>query len=183
MTWTAPESDGGAEIFNYVIEYRIQGDTKWKKFTTSENIPQTTSVVDGLKEDTYYEFHVAAENRAGVGPFSEPSKPVKTPIVGDEPVLVGVTLKDVTVTAPETATFECGLKVGEPAAPIRWFKATKELYPGDKYAMSYEEEVAKLHVINTQDNDSGPYSLTAQNKVGQVTAEARLTVLGESFHT
>lgn len=80
LTWTAPESDGGAEIFNYIIEYRVQGNTKWEKYTPEGVVPQTNHVVAGLKDDTYYEFRVAAENKAGVGPFSDPSEPVKTPV-------------------------------------------------------------------------------------------------------
>ena len=78
LEWTAPESDGGAEITNYVIEHRVQGKTKWEKYTVDEAIPQTNHDVKGLEEDTYYEFRVAAENRAGLGPFSDPSQPVKT---------------------------------------------------------------------------------------------------------
>ena len=127
LTWTAPESDGGAEITNYTLQYRKQGDTKWKKYTPKENdgkIPILTHKVTGLNEDTYYEFRVAAENRAGMGPYSDPSEPAKTPIVGDAPVLED-SLKDVTVVAPEMATFACGLHAGEPAAQISWLKSSK----------------------------------------------------------
>jgi titin len=80
LTWTAPESDGGAEIFNYVIEYRVQGTSKWVKFVAKEHVPETNHTVTGLKEDTYYEFHVAAENKAGQGPYSDPSEVIKTPV-------------------------------------------------------------------------------------------------------
>jgi len=80
LQWTAPESDGGSEIFNYVIEYRVQGSTKWAKYDTKQNVPETNHTVTGLKEDTYYEFRIAAENKAGQGPFSDPSQAVKTPI-------------------------------------------------------------------------------------------------------
>ena len=37
---------------------------------------ETAYAVKGLKPDTVYEFRVAAENRAGVGPASEPTAPV-----------------------------------------------------------------------------------------------------------
>ena len=127
LTWTARESYGGAEITNYILEYRVQGDTKWKRYTPKgedTKVVTLTHKVEGLKEDTYYEFHVAAENRAGMGPFSDPSEPAKTPIVGDAPVLED-SLKDVTVIAPETAAFECRLQAGEPEANIQWFKSSK----------------------------------------------------------
>lgn len=82
LNWAAPESDGGAEITNYVIEYRVKGTPRWTKYEAPEPIPQTSATVPGLKEDTMYEFRVAAENKAGVGPFSDPSEPIKT-LVGE----------------------------------------------------------------------------------------------------
>ena len=76
LAWSPPESDGGTEIFNYVIEYREEGAKKWKVFN-KENIPKTTGTVTGLKKDKMYEFRVAAENKAGVGPYSDPTAPVQ----------------------------------------------------------------------------------------------------------
>ena len=76
MTWKPPASDGGAEIFNYVIEYRIEGGFKWVK-ANEDHIPVTEYTVKGLKKDSNYEFRISAENRAGVGPASEPTLPTK----------------------------------------------------------------------------------------------------------
>ena len=77
ITWTPPENDGGAPIENYVIEYRKPGDKKW--IPANEGVPcgELTFTVPGLKEETEYEFHVAAENKAGRGPYSEPSDVAK----------------------------------------------------------------------------------------------------------
>lgn len=80
LVWTAPESDGGAEIFNYLIEFRIEGVAKWDKYSQKEPIPSTSYTVTKLKDNTFYEFRVAAENKAGVGPFSDVSEIVKTPV-------------------------------------------------------------------------------------------------------
>ena len=110
LAWAAPESDGGAEIFNYLIDYRSFGELKWQKYSTTEPQPETCYKIEKLRENTEYEFRVAAENRAGVGPYSDPSEPARTRIVGEAPVLVSA-LKDVTVTSPETASFECQLQV------------------------------------------------------------------------
>ena len=87
LTWAAPESDGGAEITNYIIEYRIKGTPKWVKYESPEAIPETKTTVKGLQEDTLYEFHVAAENKAGIGPFSDPSEPIKTLVGKENPFL------------------------------------------------------------------------------------------------
>ena len=76
LTWDAPEKDGGAEIFNYVVEMKETGDVKWKR-VNKDNVPETSYKVDGLKEGREYEFRVTAENKAGQGPASAPSKPAK----------------------------------------------------------------------------------------------------------
>ena len=48
----------------------------------AESVTSLTFVVRGLKTDENYEFRVAAENKAGIGPASDPTSPTraKTPI-------------------------------------------------------------------------------------------------------
>ena len=75
LTWTPPEDDGGAPVTGYVLEYRPEGALKWVK--VKANIPDPAFTVTGLDDDTQYEFRVAAENKAGVGPCSEGTMPVK----------------------------------------------------------------------------------------------------------
>ena len=75
LTWNPPTSDGGAEITNYVVEMKAGSSIKWAP--VKKDIKETTFVVSGLKEETTYEFRVAAENKAGVGKASPPSKSVK----------------------------------------------------------------------------------------------------------
>ena len=74
LSWKPPTDDGGAEITNYVVEYRAEGNTKWIK-ANKETVSATIYTVSGLKKDAIYEFRIAAENKAGVGPASDPSKP------------------------------------------------------------------------------------------------------------
>jgi len=76
LTWKAPKSDGGAEITNYVLEHRIESGVKWVR-ASEDKVPDTAYTVKGLKPDMVYEFRVSAENRAGVGPASDPTSPVK----------------------------------------------------------------------------------------------------------
>jgi hypothetical protein len=80
LDWKAPESDGGAEIFNYIVEFRVEGTTKWMRYgTEQETIPIAGHMLSKqLKEDTFYEFRVAAQNKAGVGPYSDISERAKT---------------------------------------------------------------------------------------------------------
>lgn len=76
LVWTPPQDDGGSEIINYVVEYRPEGAFKWKR-TTEDTIHGTTYTIKGLEEQTQYDFRVAAENKAGVGPPSEGSLSMK----------------------------------------------------------------------------------------------------------
>ncbi|KAI8775760.1 titin isoform X2, partial [Biomphalaria glabrata] len=77
LKWTAPESDGGAPIFNYVVEYRPVSTTQWIHANETLTVPDTTFSVTGLKENKEYEFRVSAENKAGVGEASKATRPVK----------------------------------------------------------------------------------------------------------
>ena len=74
LSWTAPDKDGGAKIEKYLVEMREKGDMKWR---TVEKVPKTELTVTGLREGAEYEFRVTAENKAGQGPASDPSKPAK----------------------------------------------------------------------------------------------------------
>ena len=76
LSWKKPKEDGGAPITNYIIEYRVEGGFKWIKATEGE-ISRTSYTVKGLTEGNMYEFRVAAENKAGIGPFSDPTAPVE----------------------------------------------------------------------------------------------------------
>lgn len=75
LTWKPPSSDGGAPITNYVLEHRIESGIKWVR-ATDDKIPEASYTVKGLKEDMVYELRVSAENKAGVGPASDPTAPV-----------------------------------------------------------------------------------------------------------
>ena len=76
MTWTPPEDDGGSAITNYILEYRVEGAFAWTK-ATDKTITETKFTAKKLEKGAMYEFHVAAENVAGIGPFSENTSPVK----------------------------------------------------------------------------------------------------------
>ena len=76
LSWDAPRSDGGSPIFNYCVEYREEELFKWTR-ANRDNMDETKYTVKGLKENTVYEFRVAAENKAGTGAYSENTSPVK----------------------------------------------------------------------------------------------------------
>ena len=75
-TWTTPSIDGGSPVTGYILERKEKTATRWIR-VTKEPITEMTLVVKDLVEGNDYVFHVAAVNKAGTGPFSEPSEPQK----------------------------------------------------------------------------------------------------------
>jgi len=65
----------------------VEGTTKWTRYGSEQDKVPTVSHTLQLNEDTFYEFRVAAENRAGVGPYSDISERVKT-LIGQSDYLL-----------------------------------------------------------------------------------------------
>ena len=74
ITWSPPASDGGSPIKGYIIEKKETSSTRWTK-AVRDSVTETTLTVRDLIEGKEYVFQVAAVNKAGTGPFSEPSEP------------------------------------------------------------------------------------------------------------
>ncbi|NBW97448.1 MAG: hypothetical protein EBR28_12155, partial [Planctomycetia bacterium] len=72
LTWTAPASNGGAAITDYVVQYSANGGTSWTNFADGTSTA-TSATVTGLANGTGYTFRVAAVNSAGPGEFSTAS--------------------------------------------------------------------------------------------------------------
>ncbi|XP_063149067.1 immunoglobulin superfamily member 22 [Candoia aspera] len=81
ITWNPPAKDGGSPVTGYIVERRKKGSNLWVPIS-KEPIQDTKCKVDGLLEDTEYEFRVIAVNRAGPGFPSSASNSVvaKDPI-------------------------------------------------------------------------------------------------------
>ena len=88
VTWTAPDSDGGAPITGYLLEYRSEGSVTWKK-ASEKTLTEMKFTATGLNEKELYEFRVAAVNKAGTGPYSDNSQPTKaTELLGT--IIIGL---------------------------------------------------------------------------------------------
>ena len=70
LSWSPPESDGGAEITGYVVEKKDKFGTWWSRVTPSP-ITGTTFTVTGMPEGQDCEFRIVAENKAGLGSPSQ----------------------------------------------------------------------------------------------------------------
>ncbi|NBP89282.1 MAG: fibronectin type III domain-containing protein, partial [Planctomycetia bacterium] len=75
--WSAPANDGGSDVTDYLIGYRLTGETSWTPYDDGES-PNRTATVSGLSRDAgFYVFRVAAVNAIGEGAASLPSNAVR----------------------------------------------------------------------------------------------------------
>lgn len=68
ISWTAPESDGGAPITSYRVEYIRRGDKQWVPVDT--NKPEQTFTITDLLTEANYMFRVSATNKVKHGIIS-----------------------------------------------------------------------------------------------------------------
>lgn len=69
LSWSAPTSNGGSVITDYVVEYSTNSGSTWVTFVDAVEVT-TSSTVTGLANGTGYIFRVTAKNNAGNGSAS-----------------------------------------------------------------------------------------------------------------
>jgi hypothetical protein len=108
LFWTAPASDGGSAITDYLVEYHAVGSGTW--LTASHGGPSTatTQLVTGLADRTFYTFRVSAINAIGTGPGVEGSGIVPQPSITDlwDVAITGTANRDVLRYNGSTARWE-----------------------------------------------------------------------------
>lgn len=103
LTWTVP-NNGGSAILDYIVRYRVSaGPGIWVVYN---HFPSTnnTIVVTGLTNGISFDFQVAAQNAAGIGPYS--SIVSATPIASPTPPgnLQAITLPNGNINLTWTAS-------------------------------------------------------------------------------
>jgi len=69
LSWTAPASDGGQAITDYIVEYSPDAGTTYHRFFDGVS-SAVAATVTGLTNGTAYLFRVSAVNGDGTGPVS-----------------------------------------------------------------------------------------------------------------
>ncbi len=66
INWGLPEVDGGGDIFDYLIEYKLSSASNWSVY--NDGISNLTSqLISGLQNSSSYDFRVSAANAKGTG--------------------------------------------------------------------------------------------------------------------
>ena len=77
LSWTAPSSNGGATITDYVVQYSTSASSGFATFSDGTSTTASATVT-GLTNCTIYYFKVAAVNSAGTNAYSVVSSGVTT---------------------------------------------------------------------------------------------------------
>lgn len=105
LSWTAPSSNGGSAVTDYLVEFASGGAYSTFSDGTSTN---TSATVTGLTNGTAYTFRVSAINAAGTGPASTASSAVTPLSVPSVPQSLSATASNQTVVLNWSAPSSTG---------------------------------------------------------------------------
>ncbi len=80
VAFTAPSSDGGSSITDYLVEYKLTSDSSWTTWSHDVSASTRSYTVTGLTNGSTYDVRVAAVNAVGTGNASSTSS--ATPVTG-----------------------------------------------------------------------------------------------------
>lgn len=188
LSWGKPISDGGCEIQGYIVECcsttaeasaegaATDAHEEWIICTPPTGVKKTKFEVANLKENQAYKFRVCAINKVGVGEHADVSGTVVAQDRAEEPDLdIDPELrKIVTIRAGASLRLFIPIK-GRPTPTIKWdkdeaaLKETAQIEITSSYTLLVIDKMSR--------NDSGKYTVTAENLSGTKSAFVVVRVL------
>lgn len=166
LTWQPPDSDGGAPITGYVIEYKEKFAKDWVK---GIEVPadQLKGTCPKLKENSTYEFRVRAINKAGPGEPSDATKPIIAKCRFVKPFIIGNDLVSIIIKKGQVVKYDIKYG-GEPEPEVQWFLDKKEIKPDleERITIDRYERNTIITVRRCTRADSGKYRLVLTNSSG-----------------
>jgi hypothetical protein len=160
LLWSAPASNGGSEITDYVIEYKLTSaediPASWQISADPETPTIVATAVTGLINGTSYDFRISAVNTAGQG---SPNSPVvnSTPkTVPDAPVITSVVGGNRQVTVNFTAP------VSDGGSSITSYTITS-----NPDSVVFSSSTSPIIVTGLTNGTPYTFTMTATNVIGQ----------------
>lgn len=176
LVWLKPEHDGGSRIRGYIVECRVKGTDRW---VLSGETKSLKMLVEGLIENTEYDFRVKAKNDAGIsepqGTFS--SVVIKEPCIEPTADLSSITNQLITCKTSNTFTIDIPIS-GRPAPKVTWKLEEMKLKETDRLSIKTSKERTTLVVKDSKRSDSGKYYLTLENAAGVKTFTVTVVIVG-----
>jgi hypothetical protein len=110
LSWSAPASNGGSEITDYVIDYKINSDSVWSQVGHTKST-STAILATGLTNGSLYDFRISARNDMGVGNPSTPLVNSTPRTVPGQPTITSAVSGDRQVTVNFTAPNNGGAEI------------------------------------------------------------------------
>lgn len=176
LVWLKPEHDGGSRVRGYIVEFRAKGTDRW---VVGGECKSMKMLVEGLIENTEYDFRVKAKNDAGI---SEPQGTLSSVIIREpriEPTadLSGITNQLITCKLSNTFTIDIPIS-GRPAPKVTWKLEEMKLKETDRVVIRTTKETTTLIVRDSKRTDSGKYYLILENSAGVKTFTVTVLVVG-----
>ena len=195
LSWNAPQSDGGAAITDYIIEYSTNNGATWTTLNDGVSIVRVVEI-SSLTSDATYVFRVTPVNIAGRGATSiasnavqptsppqpvveSPIKPVLIPVVENPPAVPDRTRRPrvpvVTPVVIDRLPGSGGVEVepGEAAALVSGVPRDVNLVVEDS-GTAVVESVGEFVIRVTPQHDLG--GIVAPNQGGQLQAISGRTI-------
>ena len=177
VQWNKPDYDGGSEILNYTIEYKMKGFDQWSKAKTVASSKHIYTV-SNLNENQQYLFRVSAANDCGAG------QPTETPgyiLVKSQTSLPDADLGGLSekIVEGKAGTNLRGVVVikGKPFPTITWKRDGEELKVTSRVNVDNHDNVSILNIKDANLSDGGKYSLVLENSVGNKTIPILVRVM------
>uniref|UniRef100_A0A8C3KL55 Titin n=1 Tax=Calidris pygmaea TaxID=425635 RepID=A0A8C3KL55_9CHAR len=176
LAWLKPDHDGGSRVTGYLLEMKQKGSDSWIEAGQTK---QLTFTVEGLVENTEYEFRVKAKNDAG---YSEPREAFSSVIIKEPQIEPTADLSEISrqlITCKAGSTFTIDIPIsGRPAPKVTWKLEEMRLKETERVTIKTTKDRTTLTVKDSMRGDSGKYYLTLENTAGVKTFTVTVVVIG-----
>ncbi|TWW80211.1 Titin [Takifugu flavidus] len=179
LVWTRPKNDGGSKIIGYYVEaMQVPGDSWIRCNTSSQNVPKEEYTVTNLERDLQYQFRVIAKTAVNISKPSEPTDPTLVCAENVPPRLeLNVRMqKGLKVKAGATVLLEAEV-FGKPMPRVTWRRGDDSLKSCEGHVITHQRHHFQLEMTAVTKEQTGMYTILAENASGSKTAEIELNVL------